>query len=348
MSNPWPLETLVGATLLAVVTGGTVATLVADDAFAPLDAPVLDGTWASEWEDRLDAGFGPRIWGIDFWGVVEWTVFRQGRPGVLVGTDDWLFTREEFEVLPGRDAEIASKRSRILAVQKQLMARNIQLVVALVPSKARIYSDRVSLPPTMDSTYGAFRESLLAEGVTAPDLVAPLRAARAQGEVFLATDTHWTPLGASVVAAALRSSVADWEPQDGAAWTIEAGEAIPHEGDLLSYVPLGPWQGVLGPGAETVSTRILTGTAPTGGGLLGDVEIPITVVGTSYSANITWGFVDELKAAFQSDALNAAQEGRGPIVPMEAWTNDASFLETPPRLVIWEIPERYLGRPDPQ
>lgn len=348
MSNSWPLEPLFGATLLAVVAGGTVATVLADDVFAPLDAPVLDGSWAAQWEDRLDAGFGPRTWGIDFWGVVEWTVFRQGRPGVVVGADDWLFTDEEFEVLLDRPAELESKRARILAVQQQLAERNIQLVVALVPSKARIYPERAALPAAMGATYTEFREDLLSDGILAPDLVAPLRAARAEGQVFFATDTHWTPLGASVVAGALRASVTDWTPQDGAAWTMVAGDPVSLDGDLLSYVPLGPWQGMVGPGTETVPGRTLTGTAPAGGGLLGDVEIPITVVGTSYTANLTWGFADELKAAFQADVLNAAQEGRGPIVPMEAWTADASYSENPPRLVIWEIPERYLGRPDPQ
>lgn len=346
MSTPRPLEKLFGATLLVVVAGGSVATVLAEDTFAPVDAPWLDGTWAAQWEDRLDAEFTPRQWGVEFWGVIEWTAFRQGRPGVVVGEQDWLFTSEEFEALPGRADEIASKRARVRAVRDRLAAQDIGLVVALVPSKARIYDDRATLPDAMDRTYDAFRQGLVADGVRAPDLVGPLQQARAQGEVFFATDTHWTPRGAGVVAATLRSAVPDWTEQDGAAWRMAPADDLEVEGDLLRYVPLGPWQGVVGPGLETAPGRALSGTAPAGGGLLGDVEIPITVVGTSYTANTTWGFADELKAAFQADVLNAAQEGRGPFLPMEDWTDDASYADSPPRLVVWEIPERYLGRPD--
>ncbi len=345
MPTPPPLEKLFGAALLAVVAAGAVAAALTEDAFAPVDAPVSDGSWAAKWEDRLDDNFAPRQWGVEFWGVVEWTLFQRGRPGVVVGEADWLFTSEEFEVLPERDALVADKLARILVVRDRLAARDIQLVVALVPAKARVYDDSVTLPGPMRDTYDPFRAALVEAGIPAPDLVAPLQAARSQGAVYFSTDTHWTPLGASVVAAELRRAVPDWTPQDGATFAMRGGDPVEIEGDLLRYVPLGPLQGRIGPGPESAPGRALTGEAPAAG-LLGDVEIPITVVGTSYTANPTWGFADELKAAFQADVLNAAKEGFGPILPMEEWTEDPSFEENPPRLVVWEVPERYLGRPD--
>lgn len=345
MSLSWPLEKLFGAALLAVVGGGAVATVLTEDVFAPVDATVSDGRWAAQWEDRLDQNFGPRPWGVQFWGIVEWTLFQRGREGVVVGAEDWLFTSEEFEVLPERAELVSDKLARILDVHQQLADRNIALVVALVPAKARVYNDLIDLPGPLRDTYAPFRAALEEAGISAPDLLRPLQAARAQGPVFFPTDTHWTPLGAHVVATELRAALPDWTPQDGATFSMQEGPPLELEGDLLRYMPLGPWQGSIGPGTVTVPGRTLTGEAPAAG-LLGDVEIPITVVGTSYTANPTWGFADELKAAFQGDVLNAAKEGFGPILPMEEWLRDPSFEEAPPRLVIWEVPERYLGRPD--
>jgi alginate O-acetyltransferase complex protein AlgJ len=76
--------------------------------------------------------------------------------------------------------------------------------------------------------------------------------------------------------------------------------------------------------------------------LFGDEDIPVTLVGTSYSANSKWGFADFLKENFGTDVLNAADEGMGPFETMKKYLNDGAFKKTPPKLVVWEIPERYL------
>jgi alginate O-acetyltransferase complex protein AlgJ len=68
----------------------------------------------------------------------------------------------------------------------------------------------------------------------------------------------------------------------------------------------------------------------------------VTLVGTSYSADPKWNFEGYLKEYLQTDVLNAAEQGLGPFETMKKYLQNESFLKTPPKLVIWEIPERYL------
>ena len=68
----------------------------------------------------------------------------------------------------------------------------------------------------------------------------------------------------------------------------------------------------------------------------------MTVVGTSYSANPRWGLESQLKTTLGTDVINAAQEGKGPMVPMREYLKSATYKNAPPKLVIWEIPERFL------
>jgi alginate O-acetyltransferase complex protein AlgJ len=53
-----------------------------------------------------------------------------------------------------------------------------------------------------------------------------------------------------------------------------------------------------------------------------------------------WGFEALLRAALKSPLTNVSEKGQGPFEPMAAYR--ASLAEPLPKLVIWEIPERYL------
>jgi alginate O-acetyltransferase complex protein AlgJ len=69
------------------------------------------------------------------------------------------------------------------------------------------------------------------------------------------------------------------------------------------------------------------------------------LVGTSYSANANWSFTPALMTALRRDILNFAEQGRGPVRPMRAMLDDPNLAESPPELVLWEFPIRYLGDP---
>jgi alginate O-acetyltransferase complex protein AlgJ len=71
----------------------------------------------------------------------------------------------------------------------------------------------------------------------------------------------------------------------------------------------------------------------------------MVLVGTSYSANPNWSFVEALKLALSQDILNYAVEGQGPIAPMQTYLQQLDPVDAPP-VVIWEFPIRYLSDPD--
>ena len=57
---------------------------------------IIKGEWATAYEVQFDESIPFRQFAIDTWGVLEYTAFQEGREGVLIGKDGWLFTNEEF------------------------------------------------------------------------------------------------------------------------------------------------------------------------------------------------------------------------------------------------------------
>lgn len=351
-SDPTPrslLDLAPGLSMLGCLTVGFVGlTLDVGQWSLQQDASIMDGAWATAVEATVDEHAFYKQAGIVSWTLTELMLFGDARPGALLGSDGWLYTDEEFQRYPDEDAELQHKLAVVEQVRDTLRAHGTELVVALIPAKARVHSEGLGshrYPDYAEQRYERFRQGLEAKGITAPDLAGPLRHAAAGGEqVFLRTDTHWTPAGAQRVA----REVASHQPvQDlgSDAYTTLSKPAQAHEGDLLRYLPLGPLQSQLGPPPDSIAPT--TGQAPPsdgqgGLGLFDDNTIPVTLVGTSYSAGGAWNFEAALEEALQADVLNAAAEGQGPMLPMVNYLQDDAFLQTPPRLVVWEFPERFI------
>lgn len=343
-------DVLPGAFLL-VVLGLALSLGLRAASRPPEGTSVLDGAWAAAFERQLNDSLEVRALSVPLFGALEYFLFGAGRKGVVVGRAGWLFSAEELEQHPQDEQTQARHLQLVQAVDRTLKKRGIRLRVALLPSKVRVYSEQLGglrLPGIPDKRYSTFRQGLEAAGVEAPDLLTPLQqAAREQG-MFLRTDTHWTPAGARVVAEALAQGVTFAERGE----TPFQRQALPPEvyaGDLLKYLPLGPFAAA-GPAPDIVegfrAQAPATSEAGLAGALLGEVRIPVVLVGTSYSKAERWGFADALRLSFGAEVLNVAQEGQGPFLPMLTWLAHPSFQETPPALVIWELPERYLGTPE--
>jgi alginate O-acetyltransferase complex protein AlgJ len=308
-----------------------------------------NGDWGVAYEDALDEEFAVREPSVGAWGVIEYALFGDGRRGVVVGEGGWLFTAEEFEVYPGAMERAAERADRVARVRAGMEARGVGLVVVFLPAKSRIEAAHLGgqrVPAQAAEVGPHFAQRVRAAGVELVDLEPVLREARGGGEVFLRTDTHWTPRGADAAALAVATRVrelgADWV--DGAQVTVSEAPPVEHAGDLLRYLPLGPLQARLGPANDSLATP--TAAVEAQGGLLGDVSIPAALVGTSYSEDRRWGFVASLQRHLGADVLNAATQGKGPFVAMDTYLADKAWTDAPPRLVIWEIPERYVAVPD--
>jgi alginate O-acetyltransferase complex protein AlgJ len=342
------LSALGFAALLAI---GTLATLANPALRAPPGVPVWDGSWADSYQRALDAAsplLGPSR---TVWGVIDLLLFGQGRPGVLVGREGWLYSAEEFDVVADAPAAIAAWTGAIAEAAALLAQHDIELVVALVPSKAGMVPDfaPAPLPDAARSRYETALGELRASGVVAPDLRLALAAAAGDGPVYLRTDTHWTPHGAAAAARAIARAVGERTTFDGLgeqAFVTETLATEPLLGDLSTFLDLGPLAGRIGPPPDTLEIRQTLSLAEPGKDLFAEVRLPVALVGTSYSADPRWNLAGALRDALGVDVHEAAVSGIGPLQPLERYLDSAAFVNTPPEVIVWEIPERYLTLED--
>ena len=311
---------------------------------------VLQGRTAFAFEKKFEDAFPLKDTAVGTFGALSYGLMHSGRDGVVLGKDGWFFTKEEFEAWKGAAEAQASKVAFITEVQRYFAAHHVGLVVALIPSKTRVYEemlhDGVALPETRRYTYEQFRASLIKAGVVVPDLEVVLREGKSSGEMFMRTDTHWTAAGAKRVAEALADTVK--QSCEGITLaersfkTVNAKEKQ-YDGDLLRYVKTGFLRPVVGPRSEVIP-QWQTDAEAADGDLFGDSSVDVTLVGTSYSAQKDWHFDGFLREALHTDVLNLADEGKGPIEPMVSFLAKNDMKSAAPKLVIWEIPERFIHK----
>lgn len=343
---------MIGFLLCGFAFSIPAARLAASSAASPTYETVVKGKWTAALESKLTESLAFYAPSRDFWGVVDFLLFREGRKGVLVGTNGWLFTDEEFMVWPDAQDQIESHRKIIADVYTRLEEKNIPLVVALLPAKTRLYPEYLGAnrwPPEHLETYRATLDFLHARNIPAPDLLSAFLEHPEKSRLFLRTDTHWAPEGAALAAKTLAAAIApDFLPEKTEFKSAKTGVKS-HSGDLMRYIPQGNIRIPGAPESDRLDTFVTEKSGSNASGadaLFADQSLPVALVGTSYSANDSWNFAGFLKESLHSDVLNAADEGRGPFVTMTHYLKSPEFKTTPPRLVIWEIPERYLAMPD--
>jgi len=315
----------------------------------------VTGELARDVESHYDDDFPVRNLGTNLWAAINYLLFREGRPGVTIGEQGWLFSDEEL--YPGvEDPQIVETNlNRVVSVTNYLKAKGIPVVLLVVPAKTRVYGEKLgdhAPTPLMASLYPQFLKRMHSAGVMAPDLLPELLEARDQGAgIFLRTDTHWTPRGADVFARSaadkIRTAFKDqrWDETE---FVTTLGDTRVHRGDLLNYVPLTPLFPTLGPLPDQLIERSTSATN-TGGdteqNLFSDTSTDLVLVGTSYSANALWNFPGALKHYLGRDLINVSHEGQGPFQPMVDYLQSDEFRSHSPELLVWEFPERYLAQP---
>lgn len=332
--------------LLALALGSLPAALSFS---AASQTSVIDGKLASSFEKHYDKGFVLKDFGTNAWAALEYGLFGEGRPGVVVGRQDWLFTDEEFK--PAVSASQLDDNWRLIAgVQQELQRRGIDLQLVLLPAKARLYPEYLAeQQPVLQqqALYAQARQRMQALGLPGPDLLAALQAAKGREAVFLRTDTHWTPHGAAVVAQAVAEHLrrsGQWQGGE-LSYSTQVKGRDTHKGDLLSYLPLEPYFAEMQPPAEELEQRSTELSSEAGGDLFGDSTPLLALVGTSYSANAKWNFLGALRQSLGSDLYNYAENGHGPLVPMLRLLAKGEAETAGLGLVLWEVPERYLMMP---
>jgi alginate O-acetyltransferase complex protein AlgJ len=315
------------------------------------------GDRTAAWQKRFAEGLRGRDLALGAWTAVRYALLAEGEPGALVGRDGWLFSSEELAAVDTSGKLLAAAVDRIAAVRDDLDRRGIALVVAVIPTKAMVCAGHLGRRHRLDAALRGRYASILAglgrAGIAAPDLLTALGEASRDTEVFLRTDTHWSPQGAEAAARALAGPVRAELDRRGvprSPWITVRGEPRERRGDLLAFLPFGPLAAVLGPRPDVVATAVTEpAQAPddSGAGLFGELRIPVALVGTSYSAAGAWNFDGALRQALSCDVLKVAEEGKGPFAPMERYLASPALEDPRPEVVLWEIPERYLCTPTP-
>ena len=287
--------------------------------------------------------------------AANWLILNDLGPKVREGCTGWLFLAEELSVHPGAAMASAARIERVIAVQKALARRNIDLFIAVVPDKSRVMATRLCAlerPSILNSRAAHWVETLQQHGVAAIDLTTALETTPVAA--FLRNDTHWSQAGARQAAHALAQRInalrnAPLEPRQKRSFS--AGAALPWDGDLVRLAGIDWLPYRIQPAGEDVPPLqfevLSTGPADNAlseDDLFGDANLPtVALIGTSFSR--TSYFADFLSMALETPVANLAKDGGAFSGAAHAYFQSAAFRQTPPELLIWEIPERDLETP---
>lgn len=303
---------------------------------------VIDGTLTANLEQRFDQVLGIHELSVSVMAAFYYFVFSEGKNGVLIGEEDWLFSVEEFEIPKNYSINLDENLDTVTAISRYFQAQGITLVVAPVPAKARLLQGKLrqQWSPKREAVYQYMFENLGESGVHIVDTYAAMIAESSREALFFRSDTHWTPEGAAIVA----RSTAEYLyrhleiPPEKKTYATELFNRGKLDGDLTRFIPLASWFSEWGPSPEYFDH---SKTYAQSNDLFGSEKVSTALVGTSYSADDRWNFSGFLMQESGRDLANYAKKGAGPFSPMLKLVESRSAL-TDIDLIVWEIPERFL------
>lgn len=308
---------------------------------------VIDGEATRDLDSLYKNELPHRAASVGLFGNARYALLGAGRKGVIVGQDGWFFTAEEFKTVSTKDIDDAA--DRVASIKRDLETRGIRLVLAPLPAKSDLYAEEVPSfvrSSAMADAYSAFSAALEQRGIAVADTRAAMLTAKPFGEVFLKSDTHWSPAGAKAAAEAIQSSLQkNGVTLPSQELTAQWQTPVSLWGDLTKFVTSPDYAPTVGLSEESVPIyRTAVNADASGADIFGDdASVPVMLVGTSYSANENWSFADFLRQSLRADVVNVAKEGLGPGVPMMDLLAGSALDETAPTVVVWEFPVRYLG-----
>ena len=293
---------------------------------------------------------------------VSWMVAGDLGPRVRRGAPGWLFLNDELTVHDQPQRNAAQRKADVLKVQKTLSAKGIKLLVVVVPDKSRIEASQLGMlhrPSRYATRATQWVSELKLAGVDALDLTDTLTAFKQKhAAAFLKSDSHWTEQGAHVAAVAVSAEVQRLRivASPTQSLVIDKRTESRRSGDLIRLAGVDWLSTALQPEqdlAQETSFKVAEQTKNTLGAsstssansqtddLFGDADLPnVVVIGTSFSR--TSNFVPFIEKELNAKVANLARSGGDFSGAMNAYLSSVAFKKTPPKLVIWEIPERVL------
>ena len=291
---------------------------------------------------------------------LSWQLAGDLGPRVREGDRDWLFLVDELTPHADGARDAAARAQEVIWLNQRLARQGIALLVAVIPDKSRVAAEHLGSlqrPAIFANRVKDWTARLAQAGVEVIDLNDTLAGLQARRQSpFLRTDSHWSEAGAEAAAARISGKIPrlNSAEQSSPGWQMTGRERLPRPGDLVKLAGIEWLPPALQPRPESVQQsrfepvasvtpplrRINAANADTDD-LFGDTELPaIAVIGSSFSRNSN--FVPFLAQHLQAKVANFAVDGGDFAGAARAYLGSAAFKQTPPRLLLWEIPERVL------
>ncbi len=266
---------------------------------------------------------------------------------LFIDLDAWKNWNEHWQVRQHDNSLRAIAR-----INQAFKEKGVRLVVAIVPIRERILTeflpDGYVLPNKVSRLYDKAMKFFASSGVVATDLnSAFLKSPERLAELglFLRQDHHWSSVGAFVAAQEVAKTinakfggalanlpkvdyVFNWLPPETMSYNTAYRDYLSDE--QRASLPLEIW--------KPYAFDLLVPQS----NLLGDSTAKIAVVGTSFSRVTRLGFVDALSLRLSKEVANLAENNKGYWEPLIDYVSNEAFLESPPRVLVWEIPESQL------
>ena len=305
-----------------------------------------EGRTTGTLEKQLDHKLPARATIIATANSLRYLLTRGGGDQVRVGSDGWLFLTDELKFDADGNAHLAARASLFDSASRGLDSQGVKLMIALVPDKARLYAGKLSrgqYPAYNLPRYTDALAELRKRNVAVVDLLTPLAAGAARGPVYYSSDTHWNQVGAQIAAEVVALDVQKLgvELEKTTFVTTATGSKAERPGDLIRLMGLANTPDILRPRSD-VEVPVLTKqtSADTSTGLFGDASVPVALTGTSYS--LRGNFHGFLQQALSAKVLNTAKDGGGLLQAPTAYLMDEAFKSSKPKILVWEVPERFL------
>ncbi|MGO4154276.1 alginate O-acetyltransferase AlgX-related protein [Cupriavidus sp. YAF13] len=258
---------------------------------------------------------------------------------IIEGKDNWLFPG--WGSLTHVDtAGIDASAALVTEVRSALMARDIRLVVVLLPDKARFYQDKLPDGKSMSADVAARYQTVLGRlrqaGVPSFDDEAVLLKLRNEGrDVYYRTDQHWTQAAADATARATAEMVAQQVPklagQPGSGMALGALSNERRYGDLAELFLTPERKKAVG--RETFTIRKTAGNQ----GLLDDAAAPVHVTGHSM-VQPYFGYPQMLSNTLDRPvSVNWKPGNVGPWVMLLEYLESPAFRQQPPQVLVWQL-----------
>lgn len=144
-------------------------------------------------------------------------VLGEGNKAVHLGREGWLFEQREIDRLVHAKRDENSLCGRLCRLAADLKAKDTQLLLVTIPSRAAIYPEQIRAGdysgPVRVKEEAARLGELTAAGVDVMDMTDAFWDFRDRQAVFYAQDSHWTPEAMKAVALAVNKRMREKFPR---------------------------------------------------------------------------------------------------------------------------------------